>query len=285
MLRVKFGAMVWCCALVAMTPLLIQCGDQGSEEEPTIAPDAAVEPELSMERIVDRTFDGSDDVRLAYSVRGGGPLDESGMLISEVGFSYLYMNGKGQYWVFESAGWLGEARVGQLNRAQLTQLATDLHLGRWRALEGYYFENVNDASSTLLYDAGHRIECTASCDSQEVQAEVHVVSEATRQVVSSLYEQASPMDGPLRVIAYAHGPAGGQGSNDSEWPTWPLDAIADEAMIEGADAAMLREFRRVTLIDRPFATSMGFVKDATVYSVSMRDALPFESANHTVALP
>ena len=238
--------------------------------------------------------DGSDRVRLAVFVTGGGP--SSSELMPEVGFSYLYVDAACRYAV-NLGDWQGPTHGGVLDAARSATLSARLSYGRWPELVGDYRRPAFDAGA-LVFDSGRldRPEITCSfCEG--LSEDIDRVVSGYEAEAASLHAEGQELDGPVRFIVWtgSEGPfpvVDASGSPiDFAALAVPPGTLDPAGHVTGtaAEAASLRALRAATLADPtsrnlrpPYLT----VRDGAggVFRVEIRDVLPMEGPDHRVRL-
>jgi len=238
--------------------------------------------------------DGSDRVRLAAYTAGGGP--PSSPLESEVGYEFLYVNGRCEYAV-NLGDWLGPTRRGVLDPARASVLSSRLDFRHWPSLAGAYGQPAFDAGA-LVFDSGRLDRPEISCSlCEDLPESVDRIVTGYHEQAVALHAEGTELTGPVRFIVWT-----GRGG-----PFPPVDAsgspldFAALAEVSGtttptahvtetdAQAASLRALRTATLAEpvaRNAHTPYVTVRDAEgrVFWIEMRDVLPMEGSDHAVHL-
>lgn len=248
--------------------------------------------------------DGSHEIRLAVSRRGGGPDVE---LMREIGTEYLYVLGTCEYWVLglhAQPVW-PDARYGILDEPTVSALAAELEYYEWDRLRGAWGTStpIADATTLLLHDGSSTISCYSDCNDS---AEVAEISQRASSWIHVLWDGAQPVEGGLRAIAYSY-PTMADPSFRT-WPlSWPISQIAktssEHVYQEGSgvviddaeDAATLRAWRsdyRDGTIPREFANTLTqsgllmFIDSENVgTNFWMRDSIPIENDRGLIPIP
>jgi hypothetical protein len=213
--------------------------------------DAATSPDLSSH--ARRICDGSDDIRLAYELGGGGIIEAYTIAVVELGWQFLYVDGHCHYWVqrpdlgdgdVDPSGQLAPFREGVLTRDQ----EASLHAATWyddfahAAPKCPERPGLFDASTELFWDGAAVHGCYGGFDFGQGWPSQ-----------SELWDAGTPMAGALRFEV-------GQSSVADDQPkyAWPLASpLADyetpyerssvagqtKLVTEPAELAALRDLR------------------------------------------
>lgn len=239
---------------------------------------------------------GSQELRLAARLVGGGPQIPGGELLSENGFLFLYVRGDCRAWVKESDSW-GTVRSLDLGQERASRLFEALELSSWHAARGIYSGGSFDAADWVLATPATRIECRTGCAGSGVPSAVTTITARLVAQISVLADAGTPLDGAVRFLAVRD--EQGRIPGPLDWPlaTPELATVAHDmdepptpgrglAVTDPEDARVLRE-----LVSSSQATRRLYgilpVKDGAgaTYDLFVRDMLPFESDAGLVALP
>jgi hypothetical protein len=211
--------------------------------------------------------DGSDEVRLTYSVGVG--FASAAEQSNPTGAVFLVIDGQCNYWLSESA--MSGLRSGTLDAEAAQSFAEDIHFGRYATLAtvGDPSQCVDGGLQTLVDPTGRlQSSCGASSETTEW-------AEAYRAVwgqLRALTPMASPQWGPTRILAVNQEDSAGL----PEAIAWNSDfdlaavAVAPTAFPEAADWVLidsapqldaLAELRDAVLAENFYAESL-FVSDA-----------------------
>jgi hypothetical protein len=198
-----------------------------------------------------RICDGSDDVRLAYELGGGGTMEPYTIAVVELGWEFLYVDGHCHYWVqrpdvrdVDPSGQLAPFREGVLTPDQEASLraATWYDDFAHAAPKCPDSSGVSDAGTELFWDGAAVYSCYGGFGFGQGWP-----------LQSELWAAGTPMGGALRIEV-------GQSSVPDDQPTyaWPLasplatyetpveksSALGQTKLItDAADLAALRDLR------------------------------------------
>lgn len=251
--------------------------------------------------------DGSDELRLAMVLGGGGSVENE--IERELGFYYLYVLGTCEYFALPAdagAPW-PDAHTGVLELDTEEQLSRALDYGHLADIAGTWdTAGLADGGTLSVSDGVHTVACYGGCEDGPEAAQA-LWSELGW--IDVLWAEGEPMQGPMRVSVI-----GWADSIIDELPVqWPLSAepwslavdgdtdpapeAGDTILIEDpVDVATLRELRAQYRDDElpdgvPNAlTAYGhltFTDDGgqDVFQLWMRDALPIEDEQGLIPLP
>lgn len=252
--------------------------------------------------------DGSDDLRLAMTLVGGGTVENE--LVREIGWRYLYVLGTCEYFVLplgDPNGW-PDARTGVLDLEAEQALSEALDYGNLEAVAGNWgTEGTFDASTLLVSDGTHIVSCNGECldGPREAQA---LWGEMSR--IDELWAESEPYLGPVRVSVI-----GWEDSLiDELGVNWPLELDPWSIAIDGSSlddpptagtsvlvddpeaVAQLRELRRQYREDdlpEGVPNSLAAYGHLTftshdgqdLFQLWMRDSLPIEAEDGLIPLP
>ena len=244
----------------------------------------------------EKVCDGSQDLRLAARLVGGGPTYPGADLLHENGFLFLYVRGDCRAWVKESDSWAA-ARTLELGADRAARLFDALALPTWHAWRGTYSGNAFDAADWVLATPATRIECRSGCLEPGVPASVARIAANLAEQIFVLADAGTPLDGGVRFLAIRDEP--GRIPGPLAWPlaTPVLASVAHDmgeppvpgrgiAVSDEEDARALRELVSSSETVRRLYGLLPVRDDAgAVYDLFVRDMLPFESDAGLVALP
>lgn len=249
--------------------------------------------------------DGSEDLRLAMVLTGGGQVDNE--IVREIGFAYLYVRGTCEYWVLPTLDGVlwPDTRTGVLTLESEEALSRALDYGDLADVAGSWdSESLFDASTLLVSDGTHTMACYGGCD-QGPEAAQDLWGEQGQ--IEALWEHSAPYLGPVRVSV-----VGWSDSTIDElgmpWPMandpWslaidgdndPEHQAGDSVLIDDPlEAATLRDLRRRYREDdllegTPNALQayghLTFEEGTDLFQLWIRDALPLEDETGLIPLP
>jgi hypothetical protein len=243
-----------------------------------------------------RICDGSDGIRLAYWVGGGGQQAAYTAVLHELGYEFLYVDGHCHYWVRDPGGSPGPPnpdllpfREGDLTSAQesiLHDLVSYDDFARSAPACPPANSGVFDASTAVLWDGVKRHDCYAGW---------HV--DAAWPMRSELFSSGSPMTGPMRVEV-------GQDSVADSATIYPWPLIAPIAGYEVPVAKSWSAGQSVLVSDPTDAGALRHLRDQAVantnypqssqsticvqprgYVMAMREDLPFTRRSDGLWVP
>jgi hypothetical protein len=278
---------------IAIAALCWSCGSSKSAQgQPGDA--AAASDQQSFETICN----GANAIRLVYRFVGGGTELPGKRVLSENGYEFLLIDGRCRYWALKDQ--YSDVRQGELSASDAAALEHDLNLPAWTGLQGDYTVNLCDGTAPWLRFAETRIRIHAACDRSDNAARVIWLQDVVRHRLALLYERAQPFAGPIRLVLVSE-------ANDVTWPplveqaktswparqdpaSWALTLSAAEnyvagssRLVEGPDAALLREAKRRFYEGGGIAYSGGFVPvigpRGERYQLYLRDSIPLEDSS------
>ena len=274
------------CALFALGVLGCEAGDPADEAGEEIGEEPAL------------LCDGSQDLRLAWFVGGGGQVVTE--MQRELGFAYLYVRGDCRYWVLPYQGPpaldVREARTGVLDAGEAAELAEMLDYGNLAALaaEDWPQQGGEDGPTNFLHDGEDLIACTDTC--LGAPESVQTMTTAGPDYFLELWEAGEPMsDAPMRIQARFLG-----GAPTDDVPVWDLgldlsevDTTPIELSMQGTStlvddpeiAAALRQFRAQNPEATAYYEPIVVNDSGGAYEVFVRDALPLENEQGLIAWP
>ncbi|WAS95388.1 hypothetical protein [Nannocystis punicea] len=249
--------------------------------------------------------DGSDAIRLAMVVGGGGSIENE--LERALGFRYLYVLGTCEYYALaqlEGVQW-SDARKGVMDVATEEALSREMDYGGLAEIAGHWTTKGDFDSTTLVVTDGvATMSCYAAC--QEGPAAAQALGPLSKAWTDTLWEQGEPLLGALRVSVVVV-PGGAPGMSGAPWPlTIDPSAIAavegptseyPTVRIDGGDdLATLRELRRQYREDDLPADLPNslyqhgyllFQRDGgpDLFKMWIRDSLPLEDEDGHIPLP
>lgn len=304
-----------CCSLLLITALLAPgCTGEGaggtdSDAEPGESQSTTDAPETSSTSdtagstgdSLTPLCDGSQDLRLAWTLDGGGLIRAD--FEREVGFYYLYVRGDCHYWLLPYAKPhevpAFETLTGALDEAAEQALMERVQYGAWDELAGCWPEPGGaDVSTTIVHD-GHSegmVVCVGECPA--APDPVRALSNSMRDAFAELALSAAPLDdAPMRVLATPALPEQASATAIAWTVALDLAAVAvpeDDFVHQGMStliddpttAAALRAFR----LEHGDAMADFFefyveTPGGDFYEVYVRDALPFEDAAGLIPRP
>lgn len=249
--------------------------------------------------------DGSDELRLAMALTGGGTVDNE--IVREIGVAYLYVRGTCEYWVLPTIDGVlwPDARTGVLDPPAEEELSRALGYGRLDEIAGNWGANEDDGATLLVSDGTSTVSCYAGCELGPVAARV-LWGQLER--LEPLWENSEPYAGPLRisVVGWADSVV------DELGVPWPLERDPWSIAVDGDteqgfeapsiliddpdEVAALRELRRQYRDDDlplgiPNALHayghLSFTSEdgQDLFQLWIRDALPLEDEDGAIALP
>lgn len=251
--------------------------------------------------------DGSEDLRLAMTLTGGGSVGNE--LVREIGFHYLYVSGTCEYWVLptlEDAPW-PDTRRGTLDLEAERALSQALDYGNLAELAGEWGIDEGDGAVLLVSDGTDTVTCHAGCETGPEAAQALWTEFFAR--IDPLWEDSEPYLGPLRisVVGWVDSVI------DELGVPWPLERDAWSIATDGdakpgpeaapsmliddpEEVAFLRELRRQyreddLLPNIPNALHayghLSFTSESgqDLFQLWMRDALPLEDGSGRIELP
>lgn len=237
--------------------------------------------------------DGSEDVRFVGKWLPGGQIGFSELFRSELGLTYLYINGRCEYWVLKRpVGALDRVHTGTISSADSAELEQSFTYGNFSEVAGLYTDSAtSDGSTALFFDGVDTIACYASCE--DAPESVGVARDSLTPWIESLWDKGVEHDGGVRLVANR--------IDRFDTVEWPLDwglatveyqpgvppgertyEIGNSTLVSSVqDAAKLR-----TLWDGAPAPDAAdyelHVRDTAhdngTFDLWLRDALPFEDA-------
>jgi hypothetical protein len=275
-------------------------GETDPSTDDTLDPDSTSTGEDAWAEICD----GSDELRLAMVLTGGGQVDNE--IVREIGFYYLYVRGTCEYWVLPSASGVPwpDTRTGVLELDAEEELSRALDYGNLGQLAGTWDAGVADGSTMLVSDGTSTVACVGSCEQAPEGAQA-LWEQLGR--IDDLWENSGRYEGPLRlsVVGFADSVADELGV---PWPLgsdpWSLasDGDAEPGMTHSVlvekseDVELWRELRRQYRDDDlpegipnslhayghlSFTSTDG----QDLFQLWMRDALPLENDEGHIDLP
>lgn len=238
--------------------------------------------------------DGSDSVRLAYRLAGGGPAPPGSQVLSENGFVYLIITGTCHYWVLAEIE--SEVREGTLSADQAASLAADLGLERWSELPPKQpGGGCADGPTPTVRFRGDRYELPGCTFPAPDGGAALALESALAAVVKALYLTGAPASGSVRFVLTR--PQFDWGSAvEAQAVAWP-QAAPDAASVamtteqifsyRSGSSALATEAAAVAL--RAIRTMFGgnvrplsdgalpvVDRDGTAYLLYLRDSIPLE---------
>jgi hypothetical protein len=251
--------------------------------------------------------DGSEGLRLAMVLGGGGPVANE--IEREIGFYYLYVLGTCEYFALPADGGVmwPDAHTGMLDLATEEQLSRALDYGGLADIAGAWSsDDVADGSTLIVSNGVDTVSCYAGCE-QGPEGARALWDELPW--IDMLWAEGDVYAGPLRVsvIGYA------DSTLDELAVPWPLEIDPWSIAIDGdvdpfplagqtvliddpADLATLKELRRQYREDDllegiPNALQayghLTFENQGgqDLFQLWMRDSLPIEDDVGLVPLP
>ncbi|MCY0988057.1 hypothetical protein OV203_13045 [Nannocystis sp. ILAH1] len=292
--------------------------DTGTSTEPSVptGPTDTTSESTDTEGTWRRICDGSDALRLTLRTVGGELVHTE--LLRELGWSYLYVRGDCRYWVMgddqSNLQYWRVTHTGTLSAEQEEELSRAVNYDRWAELAGHYFvpESENSPGYEIQYSDGvSTIRCAEMCppaaDAPDVLKDM---TKPAREWIPRLWKEGESMEpgAPLRVDVLRL-PSSQPLDEDECALAWTFaldpksisrgndDPPGSVAIADGDTTSKLRSLREQylagdvspgmcnpVLLDGPFR----FYEPADVltgFSLWMRDAIPFETADGRVEIP
>jgi hypothetical protein len=284
-------------------------GTEGStsESSDSVEPDSSSGGSTTGDEGFARICDGSDGLRLAMVLGGGGPVPNE--IEREIGFYYLYVLGNCQYFALpaDSGQTWPDARTGTLDEATEEQLSLALDYGNLANVAGAWgTEAVADGSTLLVSDGVVTMACYAGCEDGPAEAQALW---AELGWIDELWASGEDLAGPVRVsvIGWVDSTIDELGA---PWPLpidpWsiaidgdvdPPPQAGDSVLIDDqAQALTLRDLRqqyREDQLPKDVINSLEAYGHLTfldeggqdLFQLWMRDALPIEDGSGLIPLP
>jgi hypothetical protein len=226
--------------------------------------------------------DGSEDVRLLYVNRGGGPLEPAFSFYGAYGHEFFVITGRCQYWA--GASGLSGIRSGTLDVAAADGIARKLHHADFASLPASSGQSCPDASVRGLSDGTRTVLCHCTCPTDGPPA-VRETFTNLRAIQEQLV--AGPAaELPIRVLAYATDDKPGSNDRSLSWPlSWsPAQVLADGQTAPAPDAgrlvspvaelAALRTLRTTAMQQSMYNAVRVKTGTNEIYRVYLRDEAP-----------
>lgn len=250
--------------------------------------------------------DGSDDIRLAYRTSGGGNVAPGRKLMSDNGYSFLYLDGQCRYWAFprgddgtSDSVW-SEVVTGVLSAEQEEQLKEEISVVDWQRWDQETFreDSLSDGATALFWTPDAVFSCYGDCQNgarNDIRSNV-------RSWIEKLAEQGEPVDGEVRVLAVTMPES--VVNQDRPHPVQPAPAgldlgahafdegehycVGDGVLVSGEAAEALRRYRREYTHGEHGDFWYSYLPieadDGKQYMVYMRDVMPIEDSDGIVQL-
>lgn len=289
--------------LLALLIMLVSCGQHEPQETLT---------EVNNNFVVkyDDICDGSDNINLSIRrIPRFHYLSAAELFLGENGSTFLYVNGKCEYWVkgftpsdevhtHSKYFWLS-VYEGKLNEESVSKLISELDINNWEKLEGSNYQQ--ESSDTIEYSLSG-LEFAVATSRKEASpegVELKNYKDSFYKEVQRLVDEGQPNKGPIRAIFL-------NGDDLSEEPfiySWPESlnsykpssfSLTDDVYCPGdsllfakEDAYILREWRdehkiRLMTLGNESRRFLGVEHEGTVLRMVFRDSLPFEQENGLV---
>ncbi len=240
--------------------------------------------------------DGSNEIRLSYSVQGTGLTSPGDRLLSQHGHAFLYIKGTCEYRVYTKSTGAGHAAIhkGTLTQEEARALIDGLEVERWSTLQATHPTGSHPNAGGLSLD-GERYPCFQACE-QSNQLDSSIKTHL-RESLDMLHEAGDVLEGPVKILVVdessrlAH-------NTFLETASWPLststpqdymvsqeDAEADleqsiHDMGDDAQVAALRNLRTLSRNEQ-YSTYIDFIPvlsaDGTqLFALYVSDVLDWE---------
>ncbi len=226
--------------------------------------------------------DGSSVLRFA-ATSGGGNLSGIPGLISELGWSFLLVDGQCHYYAMTAPD--REVRMGTLSDTDAPSLARDFELGAWQGLD-HPASGCPDANAQVFAFGVDRVR--SSCETTPLTM-------ATDRWLKRLYDAGRPVTGAVRYSVIEPSNEQWPSSSPASALTYPLadpTSIATEPngrgkpqIASGMDADALRGVRTAYQKSTPPVPAPAYSVPVVVtaggeasryFDLAMRDTVPFE---------
>ena len=289
------GSCNWVCMrtrglVVAALVAVVGCGGEQPEDELGEAEETGEGTPL--------ICDGSQDLRLAWAMDGGGQVHTE--MQRELGFAYLYVRGDCRYWVLPHQGpptiEVAETRTGVLDEDQAAELAEMLDYANFETLAEAEWPQAGgeDGPTVFAHDGEHMIACADTCVG--APAGVETMTTAGSEYFLELWEAGEPLVGaPMRIQARFLG-----GLPVDSVPVWEggvdlsaVDTSPDDLLVPGTSVlvedseltSQLRAFRAQHPEDSANFAPIVVNDQGGAYEVFVRDAIPLEDAQGLIPKP
>lgn len=233
----------------------------------------------------DAICDGSNDIRLAFTVEGGGLVELSFYFTNPHGFSYAFVDGQCRFYAGGNA--MKGIHTGTLTAAQAEQFASDIHWRGFLDIAGPSQGGCPDGSTISIFVPGASSACTCGCPIGSPRSAAITQAATWMEMLAGM---GSPLDRPLHAMAIPTTGAAIMG-NPSAWPlaramsdipglivsesTMPT-ADSGAAFTDMLDVAMLRALRAAALSAYANASSVPVQNagDTAIFALYVRDDLP-----------
>jgi len=276
--------------------------DGGLGADVSAAPDVAVSdvampvdlPDVDVADVplVDGICTGQPGLVLAYQLVGGGPTEPGSGLLSQNGYTYLFLDGACRYWARADAR--SSPRTGQTTAAEVERL---LHPSQIGALAGAFQGASADGASVRLATRGAAVDCSGGCAGGNVPPSLRQIASDAYDATQTLWQRGEEVAGALRILAVSgvkHRP----GAPTFGWPLSPpiadvsvpfadagrLGLEASRAVTSPADLASLLDLRRRHLALSEFqrGSYVAIVEGGASYALWMRRTIPLEDERGVV---
>jgi|GEM_PF-3853567 len=243
--------------------------------------------------------DTGESLSFSAALYIGGSVEWGEFVQYELGARYLYVADSGHYWVSDWRA-TGATLAGWWDPDEAAAVRSRLSVADWPSLAGVWHGDAIGGGTLELEHAGAVVRCTGACLGENVTPVLRSTSTGLQELVRRDTAAARPVGGPLRVAAVRQMPA--QIGLHPVYIDWDFEpALSDfetrqeegasvrVVTVTGTDADRLRR-ARVRAIAEAGARG-GYTlfartwRSGVVYRIFMRDTLPFEASDGTVALP
>ncbi len=249
--------------------------------------------------------DGSPHLRLgALALPAPSRTPPGQQVMWDNGAHFVYIDGYCRYWALLPGQLWSETRSGLLQPDEAQRLARELHYTNWPTWAGQWIPDnaAADASPFVFYpslDEKQTIVCHGLCDGPPVPQGLRELATRYRTEIRRLWEHGTAVDGSVRVVAVRARASDYAGVPHFEWPLASLNlgslAIDEQEavgmtygmglLIEGADAAALRELRRQYVESQVFKNTFHLPvvdRAGSRYKLFLRDSIPLEDSRGLV---
>lgn len=248
--------------------------------------------------------DGDGEIALAVAFRGGSNVEPGAQLMTELGRWYLYVTGTCDYWVLpppsDSQFW-PRARGGTLSVDAAAALVAELSFQRWEEYAGCYWSAGSEGVGYEWRDTATAIFCDGDCTA--APDVVQSMNNQSALTISQIWAGAD--DGSLSDSVRIAVPLGYVDMDPNyvdplavPWPlAWPLETVAKVVLpgelgigtlIEDPDdveALRALAAQGENVLDVRGALVFQDGPGAPVYSLWLRDSIPFENTEGLIPGP
>src|SRR5260221_71509 len=222
--------------------------------------------------------DGSDSVRLASRVSGGGPIPFGQSMLAENGWQYLVVNGRCEAWILRDSS--QPLRSIQLSKEQENPLVDDFRLSEWDSFGPPVGGGCADASG-ISFRFGQRRYSGVTCGLGPT-APLALLSAAFTTQVKRLDALGVVVEGDIRYLLVIEESNTGRDASYRNAPSWPLGSTPQDVAVSVADAYryVAGQSRRAICDD---ASRLRAVRaswlDGTIGSMDASSFIPIAGAN------